>query len=182
MWVAKKKGDGRFYAIKKARQQFKGTGDRWRPNADRFFLLLRATESPQCDSINGTAACPHCSATLRALRQFSVSATLRRWFVRRERYTREVRAALKVQQDSVCEHLVRYVTCAAIIGTKWAHPLPLCTGTALIPATSAPAQRVGTPCAVQPRGVVNCTQNPRFPPAVAFGTCRRLRPFGLGFP
>ena len=28
VWVAKKKDDGRFYAIKKARQQFKGTGDR----------------------------------------------------------------------------------------------------------------------------------------------------------
>ena len=68
---------------------------------------------------------------MRALR--SQSATLRRWFVLRERYTREVRAALKVQQDSACEHLVRYVTCAACAGTEWAHRCHICTGTALIP-------------------------------------------------
>jgi hypothetical protein len=54
-----------------------------------------------------------------------------------------------VQQDSACEHLVRYVTCAACAGTEWAHRCHICTGTALIPATycqsSAPELRSSRP-------------------------------------
>jgi hypothetical protein len=38
VYVAKKLDDGKFYAIKKARQQFKGTGDRRAPRARSFFI------------------------------------------------------------------------------------------------------------------------------------------------